>query len=93
MERAAAELAAAHGIPAVSCSDAHTILEMGGAATAMSGDLSTPAGFRTALHGDREMIMGRGSLAARLITPVAKVVNAARNNRRIPTGSRFGESR
>ena len=38
-------------------------------------------------------IMGRGSLAARLITPVAKVVNAARNNRRIPTGSRFGESR
>jgi predicted metal-dependent phosphoesterase TrpH len=89
----AAELAAAHGIPAVASSDAHTILEVGGAATAMSGDLSTPAGLRTALRGNREMIMGRGSLVARLITPVAKVVNAARNNRRIPAGSRFGEPR
>jgi hypothetical protein len=39
------------------------------------------------------MVMGRGSLVARLITPVAKVVNAARNNRRIPAGSRFGEPR
>lgn len=39
----AAELAAARGLPSVAASDAHTLLEIGGAATIMTGDLSTAA--------------------------------------------------
>lgn len=47
----AAELARRLGLPAVGVSDAHSLVEVGGALTTMSGDLSTPAGFRLALRG------------------------------------------
>lgn len=85
----AAELAAARGIPSVAASDAHTLLEIGDAATIMTGDLGTAAGFHAALHGDLTRITGRGALVARLVTPIAKLVNAARGNRRIEPGATY----
>ena len=85
----AAELAIAHGVPSVAASDAHTLLEIGGAATIMSGDLSNAAGFHAALHGDITRITGRGALVARLITPIAKLINASRGNRRVAPGTLF----
>lgn len=86
----AAELAAAHGIPSVASSDAHSIMEVGVAATVVRGDPSTPAGMRAALAAPHELITGRGSFVARAIMPVVKLLNAARGNRRIPPGSVFG---
>lgn len=86
----AASLAEERGIPAVASSDAHTILEVGGAATILAGDPSTLLGLRAALHGEIQTINGRGATLARLITPVAKVINAARGNRRIAPGATFG---
>ena len=71
--------------------DAHTLLEIGGAAMIMTGDLSTAAGFHSALHGDLTRITGRGALLARLFTPIAKLVNATRGNRRVSPGVTFGE--
>jgi len=87
----ASELAVSRGIPSVAASDAHTLLEIGGAATIMTGDLSTAAGFHSALHGDLTRITGRGALLARLFTPIAKLVNATRGNRRVSPGVTFGE--
>lgn len=87
----ASELAAARGLPAVAVSDAHTLLEIGGAATIMTGDLSTAAGLHAALRGDLASITGRGALLARLVTPIAKVVNATRGNRRIKPGDTYRE--
>lgn len=86
----AAELAVSrnlHLLPRVM----RTLLEIGGAATIMTGDLSTAAGFHSALHGDLTRITGRGALVARLFTPIAKMVNATRGNRRVKPGVTFGE--
>jgi len=88
----AAALAASHGIPSVATSDAHSIMEIGNAATILGGDPSTPAGMRAALAVPHDLVMGRGALVARLITPFAKVINAARGNRRIEFGATFSES-
>lgn len=85
----AAALAAERGLPAVSVSDAHTILEVGGATTLLVGDPSTPEGLRAALRGDIQTTNGRGAAVARLVTPIAKLVNAARGNRRIRAGATF----
>ena len=87
----AAELAASRGLPSVAVSDAHTLLEIGGASTIMNGDLDTATGFRSALHGDLTRITGRGALVARLFTPIAKLVNTTRGNRRVHPGVTFGE--
>jgi len=87
----AAELAASRNLPCVAASDAHTLLEIGGAATIMTGNLSTAGGFHSALHGDLTRITGRGALLARLVTPIAKLVNATRGNRRVSPGVTFGE--
>jgi hypothetical protein len=87
----AAELAASRNLPSVAASDAHTLLEIGCAATIMTGDLSTAAGFHSALHGDLTRITGRGALVARLFTPIAKLVNATRGNRRVKPGVTFSE--
>ena len=86
----AAELAATHGIPSVASSDAHSIMEIGNAASILTGDPSTPAGLRAALAAPHELITGRGSFVARAIMPVAKAINAARGNRRITPGRTFG---
>ncbi len=79
----AAELAAEAGIPGVAVSDAHTVLEVGIAATVLSGDPGTADGLRAALAGERELVTGRGSFYARLVTPAAKVVQGLRGRGRV----------
>jgi len=86
----AAEIAATHGIPSVASSDAHSIMEIGNAASILLGDPSTPVGMRAALAAPHELITGRGSFVARVIMPAVKLINAARGNRRIMPGSTFG---
>jgi predicted metal-dependent phosphoesterase TrpH len=87
----AATLAATHGIPSVASSDAHSIMEIGNAATILGGNPSTPVLMRAALAAPHELITGRGSLLARLVMPFAKVINATRGNRRIKPGFTYGE--
>lgn len=81
-ERAAA-YAREHGLPGVAVSDAHSIIEIGVAYTALDGDPSTPAGLLAALVGV-QLVPGRASLVVRGWTPVAKLVQRARGNRRVP---------
>jgi predicted metal-dependent phosphoesterase TrpH len=78
----AAAFAREHGLPGVAVSDAHSILEVGVAYTALDGDPSTPAGLLAALGGV-EIVRGRATYGVRLITPVAKAVQRLRGNRRI----------
>jgi predicted metal-dependent phosphoesterase TrpH len=80
----AAELAVAAGIPGVSVSDAHTVMEIGVAATIVDGDPGTPDGLRAALAGEHHLVTGRGSVYARLVTPTAKVVQRLRGRGRVP---------
>jgi predicted metal-dependent phosphoesterase TrpH len=77
----AAEFAHAHGLPSVAVSDAHSILEVGIAYTALDGDPSTPEGLLAALK-HATIVPGRASYVARVITPVAKLVQRARGNGR-----------
>ena len=79
----AAELAARAGVPGVAVSDAHTTLEVGVAATILTGDLSTAEGLRAALAGPLELRTGRASAYVRLIGPAAKLVQRARGRGRI----------
>jgi predicted metal-dependent phosphoesterase TrpH len=81
----AAEYARDRGLPGVAVSDAHSILEIGVAYTALDGDLSTPAGLLAALAG-RQLVPGRASLVIRAWTPVAKLVQRTRGNRRVLPG-------
>ena len=78
----AAGFAREHGRPGVAVSDAHSLLEVGVAYTALQGDPSTPAGLLAALA-SAELVTGRASYAARLWTPVAKGVQRLRGNRRV----------
>lgn len=78
----AAEYAAEYGLPGVAVSDAHSILEVAVAYTALEGDPSTPAGLKAALAGV-QLVPGRASLFIRGWTPVAKAVQRARGNRRV----------
>ena len=81
-ERAAA-FAREHGLPGVAVSDAHSILEVGVAYTALDGDPSTPEGLLAALAGV-QLVPGRASFVIRAWTPVAKLVQRTRGNRRVP---------
>lgn len=76
-----------HRLPGVAVSDAHSILEVGVAYTALDGDPSTPAGLLEALA-RVELVPGRASVVIRAWTPVAKLVQRARGNRRVrpPSG-------
>jgi predicted metal-dependent phosphoesterase TrpH len=78
----AAEFATANGLPGVAVSDAHSVLEVGVAYTALTGDPSTPAGLLAALSG-MELVPGRASVVVRVLTPVAKVIQRARGNGRV----------
>ena len=71
-----------HGLPGVAVSDAHSIMEVGVAYTALDGDPSTPAGLLAALP-SAEIIPGRATFFVRLWTPVAKGVNRLRGNGRV----------
>ncbi len=77
----AAAFAAEHDLPGVAVSDAHTLLEVAVASTIVDGDPSTPDGLRAALRSAR-LVTGRGSLVARLATPIAKGLNWWQGNRR-----------
>lgn len=78
----AADYAREYGIAGVAVSDAHSILEIGVAYTALDGDLSTPAGLLAALV-DRQLVPGRASFVIRAWTPIAKLVQRSRGNRRV----------
>jgi hypothetical protein len=78
----AAVYAGEHALPGVAVSDAHSILEVGVAYTALEGDPSTAAGLKAALAGV-QIVPGRASMFVRAWTPVAKVVQRARGNRRV----------
>jgi len=82
----AAVFAREHEHPGVAVSDAHSVLEVGVAYTALDGDPSTPAGLLAALAG-AEIVPGRASYAVRLWTPVARAVNRLRGNGRIHPGA------
>jgi predicted metal-dependent phosphoesterase TrpH len=84
----AAELAHEAGVPGIAVSDAHTALEVGVAATVLEGDPSTADGLRAALAGEIRLVTGRGSAYARLVTPVAKLVQRGRGNRRVASSAR-----
>jgi len=77
----AAAYAADHGLPGVAVSDAHSVLEVGVAYTALDGDPGTPAGLMAALP-TAELVTGRASYYVRLLTPMAKVVQRLRGHRR-----------
>jgi predicted metal-dependent phosphoesterase TrpH len=74
----AAEFARAHGLPGIAATDAHSVLEVGVAYNVLSGDPSTPAGLLAALS-EVELVPGRASYFVRLLTPLAKLVHAARS--------------
>src|SRR6187401_1001951 len=71
-----------HGLPGVAVSDAHSIMEVGVAYTALDGDPSTAAGLLAALP-SAEIVPGRATFFVRLWTPIAKGVNRIRGNGRI----------
>ena len=78
----AALFAREHGLPGVASSDAHSLLEVGVAYTILDGDFETADGLR-GLLADADLIMGRGSYLVRVWTPVAKLIQRARGNRRL----------
>ena len=79
----AAAWARDRGLPGVSVSDAHSILEVGVAYTALDGDPSTPSGLLAALA-TGQLVSGRASFVVRAWTPFAKLVQRSRGNRRVP---------
>jgi hypothetical protein len=78
----AAEFARELGLPGVAVSDAHSTLEVGVAYIAVDVDPSTPEGLLAALT-SVELVPGRSSYIVRTLTPMAKLVNRARGNRRV----------
>jgi predicted metal-dependent phosphoesterase TrpH len=78
----AAAFARELGLPGVAVSDAHSVIEVGVAYTALEGDPSTPEGLLAALR-VIELVPGRASYLVRSLTPIAKLVNRARGNRRV----------
>ena len=78
----AAVYALEHGLPGVAVSDAHSVIEVGVAYTALDGDLSTPAGLIAALA-RVQLVQGRASYGVRALTPIAKLVQRVRGNRRV----------
>jgi predicted metal-dependent phosphoesterase TrpH len=78
----ASEYASANHLPGVAVSDAHTVMEVGVAYTAVEGDPSTPAGLLAALR-SVEIVPGRASYVVRGYTPIAKAVQRLRGNGRI----------
>jgi predicted metal-dependent phosphoesterase TrpH len=89
--RLAAEFATQHGLPRVAVSDAHATVEIGVAYTVLGGDPSSPAGMLAALRGEGqappEFVDGRSTVFVRVVTPLAKLVQRARGNRRVAPGT------
>ena len=88
----ALEFARERNLPGIAVSDAHSIMEVGVAYTALDGDPSTPAGLLAALA-SAEIVPGRATFFVRLWTPIAKGVNRIRGNGRVePVGAGAGSS-
>jgi Predicted metal-dependent phosphoesterases (PHP family) len=71
-----------HARPVVAVSDAHSLIEIGVAYTALDGDPSTPAGLLAALAAT-ELVPGRATYVVRLLTPISRIVQRARGNGRV----------
>ena len=78
----AAAFAREMGLPGVAASDAHSTLEVGVAFNVVAVDPSTPEGLLAALT-NVEIVPGRSSYIVRTLTPISKIVNRARGNRRV----------
>ena len=71
-----------HGLPGTASSDAHSVMELGVAQTVVSGIVDGPATL-LALLAEATIIQGRASYLVRGWTPMAKVLQRIRGNRRI----------
>ena len=80
-ERAAA-FARRHDLPGVASTDAHSLLEVAVACTIVPGLIETPDQLRIALR-RATLLTGHASYLVRGLTPLAKIVNRARGNRRV----------
>jgi len=80
-----------HGLPAVASSDAHSVTEVGIASTVLPGPFST-AQELLALLPQAEITRGRASYYVRLWTPLAKLVNRAKGNGRVPPRTSVGDA-
>jgi predicted metal-dependent phosphoesterase TrpH len=78
----AAAFAAAHTLPGVAVSDAHSVMEVGVAYTILEGPIDSAADLRAALAGAR-LVTGRGSRLVRLGMPFNKMIQRLRGNRRV----------
>jgi predicted metal-dependent phosphoesterase TrpH len=78
----AALFATEHGLPGVASSDAHSLMEVGVAYTVLPRSFSTAAELRELLR-DVDLVMGRGSYVVRAWTPIAKLVQRLRGNKRV----------
>jgi len=80
----AAQFAHDHGLPGVAVSDAHTLLEVGVAYTALPGPIESAEQLRLALAtvGGSSLVTQRASFLARGFMPVAKAVQRMRGNGR-----------
>ncbi len=81
----AASFAQELGLPGIAVSDAHSVMEVGVAFVVLDGEPATPDGLRAALANPIELVPGRASYIVRTLTPLAKLVNRARGNRRVPS--------
>lgn len=79
---AAVAFARTHEKPTVGVSDAHSVLEVAVAYTALDGDPSTASGLLAALA-SAEIVPGRATYFVRLWTPIAKGIQRLRGNGRI----------
>jgi predicted metal-dependent phosphoesterase TrpH len=72
-----------HELPGLASSDAHSVMEIGIASTILPAAFSTSAGLKELLP-RATLMMGRASYYVRLWTPLAKIVQRARGNGRVP---------
>jgi hypothetical protein len=79
---AAAEFAHEHALPGAAVSDAHTVVEVAVAYTAIPGEFTSAEGM-LALLSAATYVTGRGSYLVRAWTPIAKVIQRARGNGRV----------
>jgi predicted metal-dependent phosphoesterase TrpH len=81
----AAAFAAAHDLPGTASSDAHSVMELGVAQTMVDGPVEDAPSLLAALSG-ATLLTGRASYLIRAWTPMAKVLQRMRGNRRIVPG-------
>ncbi|MGH2406787.1 MAG: PHP domain-containing protein [Candidatus Limnocylindrales bacterium] len=77
----AREFAIERGVPGIAVSDAHSLVEVGVAYMRLTGPIEDAAAMRAALP-TAELFPGRASWFARVLTPLAKLVQRSRGNQR-----------